>query len=360
MTLEELQSAFENHAASHSAHGADSGIASQSDVSDPPEAELPDAGEFATLDVSGATTLADADLSGTLTVDGLATMVRIIGASTTALNLGTAAATGHALNASDVIVGGKLEVDGELFADGALTVAGLITAVRAIGAGSTALNLGTAAATGHSLNASDVIVGGKLEVDGELFADGNLTLADASVVAFGARGTVRSPSDGVLTLLNNAGSAFGRIQLGGTTASFPSLKRNSAALQAQLADDSAPAQFVCLDLLGFNSAGTERVRVAGSVGYIYVSESGGLVFSGDPTSPTTGPVAAILGSSVDSVVRLTDGAGTGGGAFEFTEHTDFAAPSANKVYLYARDNGGKTELVARFNTGAIQQVAIEP
>lgn len=45
----------------------------------------------------------------------------------------------------------------------------------------------------------------------------------------------------------------------------------------------------------------------------------------------------------------------------FTEMTAPAAPAANKVVLFCRDNGsGKTQLCALFPTGAIQQVAIEP
>ncbi len=44
-----------------------------------------------------------------------------------------------------------------------------------------------------------------------------------------------------------------------------------------------------------------------------------------------------------------------------TEIADPAAPSANQGTLYFRDNGaGKTELVVRFNTGAIQVIATEP
>lgn len=40
---------------------------------------------------------------------------------------------------------------------------------------------------------------------------------------------------------------------------------------------------------------------------------------------------------------------------------DPAAPNANEGKLYFRDNGaGKTQLVARFNTGAVQVVATEP
>ena len=50
-----------------------------------------------------------------------------------------------------------------------------------------------------------------------------------------------------------------------------------------------------------------------------------------------------------------------GGALEFIEQTAPSAPSANRVRLYAQDNGaGKTQLMALFNTGAAQQVAIEP
>jgi hypothetical protein len=40
---------------------------------------------------------------------------------------------------------------------------------------------------------------------------------------------------------------------------------------------------------------------------------------------------------------------------------DLAVPGANRVRIYAKDNGaGKTILVARFATGAVQQIAIEP
>ncbi len=46
--------------------------------------------------------------------------------------------------------------------------------------------------------------------------------------------------------------------------------------------------------------------------------------------------------------------------YELEERTDAAAPDNTRVRIYARDTGGKTELVARFNTGVIQQIAIEP
>jgi hypothetical protein len=46
---------------------------------------------------------------------------------------------------------------------------------------------------------------------------------------------------------------------------------------------------------------------------------------------------------------------------EGQEISDPAAPAANSGRLYFRDNGsGKTQLVVRFNTGAVQVIATEP
>jgi hypothetical protein len=41
--------------------------------------------------------------------------------------------------------------------------------------------------------------------------------------------------------------------------------------------------------------------------------------------------------------------------------TDVAAPGTNRVRIYAVDSGGgKTKLAARFATGAVQQLGVEP
>lgn len=63
--------------------------------------------------------------------------------------------------------------------------------------------------------------------------------------------------------------------------------------------------------------------------------------------------------SAAGILRVSN-ASTGGGALEFTEQSAPSAPSANNVRIYAVDNGGKTELLALFNSGAAQQLAIEP
>lgn len=52
---------------------------------------------------------------------------------------------------------------------------------------------------------------------------------------------------------------------------------------------------------------------------------------------------------------------TGGNHLEMNERADPAAPAANKAAFYCRDSGGgKTQLVARFPTGAVQVIATEP
>jgi hypothetical protein len=53
------------------------------------------------------------------------------------------------------------------------------------------------------------------------------------------RGGFRMSADGVMYLFDTARTSFNRIQLGGSTISFPSLKRDGATVQARLADDSA-------------------------------------------------------------------------------------------------------------------------
>jgi hypothetical protein len=46
---------------------------------------------------------------------------------------------------------------------------------------------------------------------------------------------------------------------------------------------------------------------------------------------------------------------------QFAERKDPAAPAADNVYVYARDNGqGKTQLCARFAGGAVHCFATEP
>jgi hypothetical protein len=83
-------------------------------------------------------------------------------------------------------------------------------------------------------------------------SNGNVTTSGASVISsndlgagasgaiyWSGRGVLYAPSTGVITLLNGAQNDFNRLQFGGTTSSFPALKRSGTTLEVRLADDSA-------------------------------------------------------------------------------------------------------------------------
>lgn len=80
-----------------------------------------------------------------------------------------------------------------------------------------------------------------------------------STLIFGTNGNITPQATGVWTLLNNAGTDFNRIQLGGTTSSFPALQRNAAGLRARLADDSANAAFTCAGITCTSVTGSSTI-----------------------------------------------------------------------------------------------------
>lgn len=66
-----------------------------------------------------------------------------------------------------------------------------------------------------------------------------LTSLSAGTVAFGGtKSKITSTVDGTLLLSNNAVTDLSLIQLGGTTSSFPAIKRSTTNAQIRLADDS--------------------------------------------------------------------------------------------------------------------------
>jgi hypothetical protein len=82
-----------------------------------------------------------------------------------------------------------------------------------------------------------------------VYVAGSIGAANASVsdyfsasrYLFTGKGAVNAPTDGVIRIANAADNDFNRLQFGGTTSSFPALKRSGTELHARLADDSAYA-----------------------------------------------------------------------------------------------------------------------
>lgn len=77
---------------------------------------------------------------------------------------------------------------------------------------------------------------------GNVFTNGSYILGGGTtVLGTPSSGSFGPNSDGVWVLLNNAGTGWGRLQFGGTSSSFPALKRNGTAINVRLADDSGDA-----------------------------------------------------------------------------------------------------------------------
>jgi hypothetical protein len=119
------------------------------------------------------------------------------------------------------------------------------------------LNATETALNGITHNLMDLQVGGVSRIRGtnagalilssSLSAVDNITTSTGDIQAsgvsaqikFGSRIVLQGIADGVLRITNNAVNDFNRIQLGGTTNLFPAIKRNGAAIDFRLADDSA-------------------------------------------------------------------------------------------------------------------------
>jgi hypothetical protein len=131
-----------------------------------------------------------------------------------------------------------------------LSNAGLLTVNRGTGPQGVGLDVATDAilkirTRAQSADASLTAL--NLTASGSVFATAGNVWA-ASCIANGsgslmwdARARMYSPADGIVRLADAAGTSFARLQFGGTTSAFPSLKRNGAGLEARLADDSGYA-----------------------------------------------------------------------------------------------------------------------
>lgn len=112
-------------------------------------------------------------------------------------------------------------------------------------------------------------------------------------------------TDGVLLLTNAAGTGFSRLQFGGTTSSFPSLKMSGSSLQVKLADDSA---FASMSATSFFLQGTGVFGMGAST---IISAVAPTIASGGCTSPAvtdnngTAAFLLTLGSSCTGTKTIT-------------------------------------------------------
>jgi len=119
--------------------------------------------------------------------------------------------------------------------------------VGSAGGSNRALAFGHTDSAGTFTSALSIATNGFITTAGSISSSGNLTAVGTVYCGSGQRFEVtsrlwiRASDNGTAVLTDNTGADFSRLQLGGTTSSYPAIKRNGTALNFRLADDSADA-----------------------------------------------------------------------------------------------------------------------
>jgi hypothetical protein len=277
-------------------------------------ATTPTTGAFTT--VTASTPITDANVANALTIDGGTINNSAIGGGTPSTGIFTTLQTTS-------------------------TITSLATVTIAPAANTSAL-----VSTGYSLTGSNAQ--SLIDLAGTWNTSGTPTLIKASVT----------------DTASNAASKMLELIVGGSTV-FQVGKTGNATAVGTLGHVS-----------GFETYNTTAAALARTVSQrenaIYSGAAAGLYMASDNViewtsgngggsdGANTGNSDTGLARAAAGVIAVTNGS-TGGGAMQFTEMTSPSAPATNNIVFFAEDNGsGKTRLMARFPTGATQQVAIEP
>ncbi len=120
-------------------------------------------------------------------------------------------------------------------------------------------------------------------------------------------------------------------------------------------DANAVTTGTYLTFVGFNAglgSATQRTNSSAFGSGAYVNADNTVVL-GDQNI-----TQVLMGSASQASIALLNVVGSG--YYDIAEMTAPAAPAANTARIYCVDNGGKSQLVCRFPSGAVQQLAIEP
>lgn len=152
-----------------------------------------------------------------------------------------------------------------------------------------------------------------------MITSGEVQAGSAFAFKWSSRSKIVSPSDGVITLWNQAETDFGRLQFGGTTSSFPSISRNGAGLQFLLADGSANTTLLVGAITSTSSitAGTNNgfgISAKGSIsapsdGNFLIADNAGSSFGRLMLGGTTSSFPAIKRNTAIVEFRLADDSG---------------------------------------------------
>lgn len=162
---------------------------------------------------------------------------------------------------------------------------------------------------------------------------GSMTIAAGGVYGWNGRGFIFAQADGVFRLSNNALTDFGRLQFGGTTNAFPSLKRSGTAINVRLADDSADAPLIAGNLL--SSAGAligfvgRSALTSSADGILTMTNNALNDFTRLNFGGTTAAFPAVVREGTGIAVKLADNSAYGGLALSNQIFTSAGAAAVN-------------------------------
>lgn len=214
---------------------------------------------------------------------------------------------------------------------GITTLNGLTDATQTFQTGTSGPDFGISSSAGvHTFNIPDAsstarglmttgtqTFNGNKTFANSLTTSGNMTIASTGSYVISGRASIRSSTSANIQLGDNAGTAFGLLQFGGTTSAFPALQRSGTGLIVRLADNSANAPLTAGSLtlttaLGVANGGTGQTTANAAFNALAPSQTsnGGKVLTTDGTNTSWGPVVqsgiynptfSNLGTGVSSV-----------------------------------------------------------
>jgi len=187
---------------------------------------------------------------------------------------------------------------------------GTMLGVNASSAASTSINLIDLKYDGTSMfkvNGTGLVVTGAMVITA-------LQLSANLYINWSGRSIIYSPSDGVIRMANNAETSFDRLQLGGTTSSFPSIQRSGTGIIIRLADNSANAP-----LTASTVAATTSLTVGSGTPINQIKRATAILVAGTATVTDTATTAnthvsimvATSAGTIGTGYTVTVSAGTG-------------------------------------------------
>jgi hypothetical protein len=154
---------------------------------------------------------------------------------------------------------------------------------------------------------------------------------------------IQTETNSLVILGPGGGTGFARINLGGSTSSFPAVKRNATAVNIRLADDSADAPLTCSNFTASGTLGvtgdvtlSKTITAAATTGAQTINKTSGSVnFAAAATSlvvtnslVTANSVIICTVGTNDTTLKSVSAVAAAG---SFTLHANAAATAETRV-----------------------------